>query len=164
MNDLDKDFCELECIDRRSGIDRRVADNLELIGADRRSCIDRRSGTGRRCTRRFQVKNFIFVKLWSEFEEDIGQLLDISNGGLSFRYMSDDEEPRTFSDLSIFTNGNIIVSRIPFTTISDIELNKGPASKPIIFRRSGAQFDQLAFRQQLELEQFLNQYAEVGKA
>jgi len=164
MNDLDKDFCELECIDRRSGIDRRMADNLERIDADRRSCIDRRSGTGRRCTQRFQVKNFIFVRLRSEFEEDIGQLLDISNGGLSFRYMSDDVEPRIFSELSIFTNGNIIVSRIPFKTISDIELNKGPASIPIIFRRSGAQFGPLAFRQQFELEQFLNNYAQVSKA
>ena len=164
MNDLQKDCYELECIDRRSGIDRRSADNRKLIDADKRNCADRRRGTDRRSTQRFQVKSFTFVKLWSEFDEDIGQLLDISSGGLSFRYMSEGEESRTFSKLSIFTNKSIIISRIPFKTISDIELDRGSASIPIIFRRSGIQFGYLAPHQQLELEQFLNHRVNVAKA
>jgi len=160
MNDLQKDLCELECIDRRSGVDRRTADTPLLPGADKRSCIDRRNGFARRSTHRFQVKNFIFVKLWSELDEDIGQLLDISSNGLSFRYMSDNEAG-SFSKLSILTNNTIVIPKIPFKTISDIELQNGLPSMPIIFRRCGVQFGQLSSHQQFQLEQFLKYYGEV---
>jgi hypothetical protein len=156
MNDLHKDFYELECIDRRSGINRRSKDSHELIGADKRNCIDRRRGSDRRSTQRYQAKNFTFVKLWSNFDEDIGQLLDIGNGGLSFRYMSENEEPRIFSELGVFTKGHVIITRIPFKIISDIELDKGSASTPIIFRRMGVQFGHLSPNQEFELDQFLD--------
>jgi hypothetical protein len=110
----------------------------------------------RRKDKRFQVKRFTFVKLWSESNEDIGQLLDISKRGLSLRYFSKAQNPINFSQLGLFSpDCDLSIDGIPFRVVSDNELPNGSPLDPIDFRRSGVQFGQLTTKQLSELEYFL---------
>jgi len=148
---------------RRSYIDRRVFDDPNFSGIERRMIKDRRGGTCRRENKRFQVKDFTFVKLWSESNEDIGQLLDLSKRGLSLRYFVTGENPGNFSELGIFSSGSgLAVDGIPFRIISDTELDESPFG-PVMFRRSGVQFGQLASKQKSNLDYFLKNYT-LGQA
>lgn len=100
---------------RRSGQDRRMSANPHYKGIERRISRDRRLGTHRRIYKRFRAKDLTFVKLNSEYEEDIGQLLDISKGGLSLRYFKDKQKSRNYFDLGIFmSSGDFSVDWIPF--------------------------------------------------
>ena len=110
----------------------------------------------RRKDERFQVKRFTFVKLCSESNEDIGQLLDISESGLSLRYFLKAQNPINFSQLGIFSpDCDLAIDGIPFRVISDTELPNGSPLDPIMFRRSGVQFGQLTPKQLSELDYFL---------
>ena len=122
------------------------------------SRIDKRitGGKNRRKDKRFRVKDFTFVKLWSASNEDIGQLLDISKRGLSLRYFVYAKHPSNFSQLGIFSSGSdLAIDGIPFRVVSDTELPDGSPFGPIIFRRSGVQFGQLTFNQLSALDYFI---------
>jgi hypothetical protein len=110
----------------------------------------------RRKDERFQVKRFTFVKLCSETDEDIGQLLDISESGLSLRYFLKAQNPINFSQLGIFSpDCDLAIDGIPFRVVSDTELPNGFPLDPIMFRRCGIQFGQLTSKQLSELDYFL---------
>jgi hypothetical protein len=140
---------------RRSYIERRVFDDPNFGGIERRMIKDRRRVSCRRENKRFQIKDFTFVKLWSESNEDIGQLLDLSKRGLSFRYYVTGKNPSNFSELGIFSSGSgLAVDGIPFRIISDTELDESLFG-PIIFRRSGLLFGPLTPDQISKLDYFL---------
>ncbi len=104
----------------RSGSDRRVFDDPGYKGLERRTSKERRKGSRKRKYQRFSTKDITFVKLRSESEIDIGQLLDISEGGLALRYFVNTEKLRNYNDLGIFLSGrNFRIDRIPFKTISN---------------------------------------------
>ncbi len=159
MNSSHKNLQENIFEDRRSRRDPRVADGNIFIETDRRIHKDRRNGTGRRKHKRFQVKNFTFVKFRSESDEDVGQLLDISKGGLSLRYFVNSEKPKKFYKLDILlSGGDFIIAGIPFRTISDTELSDGLQFSPTFFRRSSVQFGHLTPKQIYKLDYFFSQH------
>jgi hypothetical protein len=156
MGDSHKAIKKCQCKDRRCGEDRRKASADIFTGSERRSRKDRRSGLKRRIHPRFQVENFIYVNLKSDSDKDIGQLIDISNGGLSFRYFVSAKKPRNFSKLDIVLSGSdFAITGLPFRTVSDNELINGFQSGPIIFRRYSVQFEQLTYNQNFKLCYFL---------
>jgi hypothetical protein len=143
---------------RRSYIDRRVFDDPNFSGIERRMIKNRRGVACRRENKRFQIKDFTFVKLWSGPNEDIGQLLDLSKRGLSFRYFVTGKNPSNFSELGIFSSGcDLAIDGIPFSIISDTELNESSFG-PIIFRRSGVLFGPLTDYQISKLNYFLKNF------
>lgn len=151
------------CIERRSKKDRRVSSGYIPCDSEKRGCGDRRSGIPRRKKRRFGVCNFTYVKLCCEHDKDIGQLLDISTEGLSFRYLSNGEGTKTFSELSILlSNGDLAVSSVPIKTTSDVDLHPGASPCPINFRRAGVQFGFLTDIQKNELDRYLDTHI-LGK-
>ena len=144
--------------ERRSGRDRRGADDIISAGTERRSSKDSINGIERRKHRRFKVKDFTFVKFRSESDEDVGQLLDISKEGLSLRYFVNTKKPKNFYKLDIYlSGGDFIIAGIPFKTISNTELNDGLQFSPPIFRRSSVQFGHLTPNQISKLDYFLSQ-------
>lgn len=136
-----------------------MTDGKVFTETDRRIRKDRRNGAERRKHERFEVKDFTFVKLRSEYEEDVGQLLDISKGGLSLRYFVNAEKPKIFDKLDIFfSGGEFIIAGIPFKTISNTKLSDGLQFSPTIFRRSGVQFGHLTPKQISKLDYFFSQH------
>jgi len=83
----------------------------------------------------------------------VGEIIDISLGGLAFRYVDrgewDDMPP---SDLGIlFGNGDLCLEDIPLKVISDCAINDGIN----ITRRCGVQFGELTKKQLEQLEYFI---------
>ena len=125
-------------------------------GTYTRSHKDRRNGLNRRKHQRFQVEDFTFVNLKSKSYKDVGQLIDISNGGLSFRYFVGAKKPRKFNKLDVVLSGSdFAITGLPFRIISDTELTNGFQSSPIIFRRYCVQFEELTYNQNFKLCYFL---------
>ncbi len=136
-----------------------MTDGNIFTETDRRIYKDRRSGIGRRKHERFKIKDFTFVKFRSESDEDVGQLLDISKGGLSLRYFVNTKKPKNFYKLDIFlSGGDFIIAGIPFKTISNTELSDGLQFSPTIFRRSSVQFGHLTPNQISKLDYFFSQH------
>ena len=151
-------------VGRRAGEDRRTHRRQRYKGLEKRRSDERRTSRDKRKYRRFRVKDLTFVKLWSEADEDIGQLLDISEGGLSLRYFVNVEKSGDYSELGIFLSGDdFTIDRIPFKTVSNTMLvNKSPFS-PIILRRYGIKFEELTPEQVHKLDLFLDKYT-LGEA
>ena len=159
MDDLHKELKRCKCIDRRCGKDRRVGVGDIFTGTDRRSRKDRRSGLQRRKHQRFQLEDFTFVNLKSEADKDLGQLIDISNGGLSFRYFVGAKKPGNFSKLDIVLSGSdFAITGLPFRVVSDTELTNGFQYSPINFRRYCVQFEELTYNQNFKLCYFLSNH------
>lgn len=130
---------------------------------ERRISGDRRKRKENRTHTRYFAKELTFVKLVSEHEVNMGQLLDISRGGLSIRCFAAEENLQDFADLSIFSSyGDCNSGKIPIRIISDIEWEKLSSGKQIL-RRYGIQFDKLTPGQTAELDNFLLNHT-LGKA
>jgi len=159
MDDLHKELKKCKCMDRRCGKDRRVVVSDIFAGKERRSLKDRRSGLQRRKHQRFQLEDFTFVNLKSKSAKDIGQLIDISNGGLSFRYFVGAKKPKNFSKLDIVLSGSdFAITGLPIRIVSDNELVNGFQSGPINFRRYCVQFEELTYNQNFKLCYFLSNH------
>ena len=103
---------------------------------------------------RFQVPKSAFVG-FGPYDAKVGQVIDVSMGGLAFRYVGT-EEPSN-GELSIFlAERDFYVGQIPFRTISDFEIAGKTSSTSVTLRRSGVQFEKLTDHQTSQLEHFLN--------
>jgi hypothetical protein len=110
----------------------------------------------RRKFRRFRVKNPAFVVFNTE-PTKLGEIIDISMSGLSFRYMVDSEELVNQSrELDIlFGDDDFYLDRLLFVTISDRMTSNGLPFSTMLMRRRGVQFSDLSAPQQSELEYFI---------
>ena len=114
----------------------------------RKEIVERRNHT------RFQVPKSAFVG-FGPYDAKVGQIIDVSTGGLAFRYVGT-EEPSN-GELSIFlAERDFYVGQIPFKTISDFEIAGKTPSTPVPLRRSGVQFGRLTGDQTSRLEHLLH--------
>lgn len=162
---MDSDYQNYPSVSsRRSGSDRREFSDPKYKGIERRVSGERRQGARERRYERFRAKELTFVKLSSKTNVDIGQMLDISKGGLSLRYFIDSEKSQDYSKLGIFlSGGNFILDQIPFRIVSDTVINSSPPFSMIALRRFGVQFKDLQPDQIARLDYFLLNYT-LGEA
>ena len=149
--------------DRRSGIDRRLCADPYDKGPERR-ITDRRSEIDKRKDIRYWVKDHILVNLRSESKSNLGQLLDISKGGLAFYYFANAKKPKNYSELGIFpSNDDFAIARIPCKTVSDTKMiNESPFGTKIL-RRHSIRFENLTPAQKIKMDYFLRNYT-LGEA
>lgn len=110
----------------------------------------------RRCSQRFDVSDVAFA----EFEPDsiqVGQLIDISEGGLSFRYIESDEWEDDMKELSIFTpSQETNLNKIPFLTVYDSRIEKDNSFSSMPMRRRSVKFGKLNKNQRSQLGKFIS--------
>jgi hypothetical protein len=141
---------------RRLCSDRRASAGSNYRGIERRINGDRRKGTRKRGQTRFRAKDLTFVKLCSESDVDIGQMLDISKEGLSLLYIIDGEKSQNYSSLGVFlSGGDFIIDQIPFRTVSDTILTYEFLFSTIILSRYAVQFEKLTPEQTAKLDYFM---------
>lgn len=108
----------------------------------------------RRC-RRFPVKDGVIA-----LDSVYGEIIDVSFGGLSFRYTAYDDmttEPAEFG--IIFGGEELFFDNIPLTNVCDIvmdEENPGGAGE---VRRRGMAFGDLVPEQVVTLARFIRQFS-----
>jgi hypothetical protein len=111
----------------------------------------------RRKNRRFQAQEGAFVSLGTHGPK-YWQILDISMGGLSFRYMPESEDLNRARRLDILTHDTLFsLEEIPFTSVSDFEMNDD--SQPnYSLRRHGVQFGELTPAKIFRLDYFIRNH------
>jgi hypothetical protein len=115
--------------------------------------------------KRYQVPTNSYISLGSD-DFVLGQIIDISMGGIAFRYMGSEKLPDE-SHLDIFlTEDDLCLGKVPFKIVSDYEIPNTVLCKtadPIppscrTMRRSGLQFGELKSDQKSELESFIQNH------
>ncbi len=112
--------------------------------------------------RRFQIRQGTYVALAPPYGK-VGPVIDISMGGLSFRYV-DGKETANESYIHIFlTEANFYLEKVPVKTILDFKIPDKSASSSITMRRCGLQFRGLTHNQASQLKFFVENYS-IGEA
>ncbi len=94
----------------------------------------------------------------------MGKIIDISEGGLAFRYINTEDKTSGPCELDIFlSDGNFYLNKVPFKNISDVEMDNVPSLASIRMRRCGLQFGDLTPDQIFDLEYFIENHT-VGEA
>lgn len=112
----------------------------------------------RREHRRFEVPIGVFVA-FRPHDTRLGEIVDISTGGLAFRYLATKEPSNGSCKLKIFpTEGDSYLNDVLFETITDFGTYQIPFTS-ITMRRSGVQFGELTHNQMSQLKLFIHNHA-----
>ncbi|SHJ67068.1 PilZ domain-containing protein [Malonomonas rubra DSM 5091] len=84
-------------------------------------------------------------------------IMDISESGLSFRYLGQKLKRSEVKEISLYHDFELIVDKIPVQTVSDQRLQ----DNLVPIRRSSVQFKDLSNEQRSQLEQFIRNYTEA---
>jgi hypothetical protein len=120
----------------------------------------------RRQHKRFQVHDGAFAVLRPRSDilgqviDIVGEIVDISQGGLMFRYIAGENRSHRPFELDIVLAGDDFrLDKIPFRAVSDMELAGEWSFSPTTVRRQGVQFGVLTDAQKAQLQYFLKNYA-----
>jgi len=112
--------------------------------------------------KRFQVPGGVFVGFGPRANK-VGQVVDVSMGGLGYRYVGC-EESSDGSHLDIFsTDNDFYLGAVPFKTVCDLQVVGRALSSPMTMRRCGVRFGKLSRKQSAHLEYFIQRYT-LGEA
>jgi hypothetical protein len=120
--------------------------------------VGRKRTIERRKHKRYKAVEGAYAAI-SPNSHKLGQVIDISMGGLSFKYIdttSDDIEFEQSSEESIFLSSmGYYVGDLPFKTISDYEITNAPSFSSMKIRKRHVQFTDLSFKQLFDLDYYL---------
>jgi hypothetical protein len=112
--------------------------------------------------KRYRIRQGAYVALAPPFGR-VGRMIDISKGGLSFRYV-DGKETTNGSYVNILlTEANFYLDKVPVKTILDFKIPDKSTSSSITMKRCGLQFEGLTHKQASELKFFVDNYS-IGEA
>jgi hypothetical protein len=104
---------------------------------------------------RYRVCDRAFTIDWSETQR-LGEIMDISRSGMSFRCIDEQNGFKSMSELGIFSSvHNFFLKRIKFETLSNVQLHGHPTST-IIMRRHSGRFLSLTALQQEEIDNLID--------
>jgi hypothetical protein len=113
----------------------------------------------RRTHPRRRVKEGAFAVLPADFK--LGQIEDISRGGLAFCYVPIEELKDDTVELEIyFVADKFNLKRIPFETVSDYPIDENLPFNYVERRRRHLKFGDLDAVQQMQLEYFIKNYTD----
>ena len=112
----------------------------------------------RRKNQRFKAAQGAYAVL-GPVTSKLGQIEDISMGGLAFKYLADEARSNGAGELDIIVRQDCLcVKSIPIQTVSDFELAKESAFSTVRLRQQGVQFSKLTSDQTSQLEFFLKHH------
>ena len=105
--------------------------------------------------KRFKVKDRAFAVLGPDALK-LCHMIDISKGGLSFRYFIDSEElAEEIFELGVLFGDDFYLEKIPARVISDNVIENDSHFSTVIMRRRGVQFGDLSSRQKEQIDYFI---------
>lgn len=109
----------------------------------------------RRKHQRFQVQEGACAVFTPDFC-NWGQIVDVSRGGLAFRYTGSEQLPNASFDLGIsLANIGFYLGNVPFKAIWDCDITDEAACSSAKTRQCGVQFGELTLNQISQLEYFI---------
>jgi len=120
--------------------------------------IEKKQLVERRKHKRFKAPRDAFVAIRPHYAE-VGQITDVSMGGLGFHCLATEEPSDGSSELDIFLSGRAFwLHRVPFKTIWSVEIPGKTPLTAVPMRRSGVQFGELTPNQRSQLEYFIENH------
>jgi hypothetical protein len=120
--------------------------------------VGRKRTIERRKHKRYKAVEGAYAAI-SPNSHKLGQVIDISMGGLSFKYIdttSDDTDFEQSPEESVFLSSmGYYVGDLPFQTISDYEITNAPSFSSMKIRKRHVQFTDLSFKQLFDLDYYL---------
>lgn len=118
----------------------------------------RKNTVERREYRRYGVVPHLLASLCPDFSV-VGPIINISMGGLEFRYVGGDEPVKGLSRLNISArDGSFYLFRVPFKPVWEYALSEEFCVGCIALRYCGVQFDDLTDAQESELRYLIQIY------
>lgn len=123
-----------------------------------------KSVTERRKHERFATKDIAFAILRADREEELGQIVNISMGGLAFQYFIGNREFQKAQKLDVLlADSGLHVENIAFGVVEDYELvNELPFSS-ITKREQRVVFNGLSDSQKQGLETFIRRHTNFNR-
>ena len=113
--------------------------------------------------RRFQTQERVYTAI-NNGSIKIGQIQNISKGGLAFRYVANREQVEGSYKVDIFATDNAFyLKNIPFKSISDVYIDFEIPFSTTSLRQCGGQFGELTRIQVSQLDYFIESYT-ISKA
>lgn len=120
--------------------------------------VGRKRTIERRKNKRYKAVEGAYAAI-SPNSNKIGQIIDISMGGLCFKYINTEnksEEPVNRNEKSIFLSSvGYYVGDLPFQTIADYEMTDRPSFSSMKVRKRHVKFTDLTFKQLFDLDHYL---------
>jgi PilZ domain len=112
----------------------------------------------RRSHERYQVQQGVYALL-KNGSSKLGQIMNISPGGLAFKYINHDEQIGEPVEVDIFISGNgYFLKGIPCKKISDIHVDNFVPFSTFEMRQLGVQFGAMSHGQVTQLDAFIKKY------
>ena len=110
----------------------------------------------RRKHRRYHAKEGAYAAI-SPHSRKLGQIIDISMGGLAFKYIdTKDKQEDSQPERSIFLSSlGYYVGELPFKTVEDYEITNYPSFSSMKLRKRRVKFEELSFKQLFDLDYYL---------
>lgn len=120
--------------------------------------VGRKRTIERRKNKRYKAVEGAYAAI-SPNSHKLGQIIDLSMGGLAFKYIDtshDDPDARRDPEETIFLSSmGYYVGDLPFKTISDYEITNTPSFSSMKVRKRHVQFKDLTFKQLFDLDYYL---------
>lgn len=115
----------------------------------------------RRKHKRYKISDVAFAVLKSEMNEDLGQITNISRGGLAFEYFvgSRKMEKASFLDIMLIKN-EFYIHQIPVRTIADFNISNELPFSTITKRRQSVCFESLDEVQEKQIDYLIRFHSE----
>jgi len=118
-----------------------------------------------RAHKRFKAQAGVLAVLGPNSKK-MGQLIDISKGGLAFHYKNGIEEPDVNYELSILFDDSNTLNHRPFkfnaSIISDIKVRNEVQFSTATIKRCGIQFEDLTYYQETWLDECIRNHTVRG--
>ncbi|MCF6246990.1 MAG: PilZ domain-containing protein [Desulfobacula sp.] len=120
--------------------------------------VGRKRTVERRKNKRYKAVEGAYAAI-SPNSHKLGQIIDISMGGLSFKYIdtsNEEKESNATPEESIFLSSmGYYVGDLPFNIVSDYEVTNAPSFSSMKVRKRHVQFNDLSFKQLFDLDYYL---------
>ena len=118
----------------------------------------RKDNNERRSFRRLRAKEGAFAVLRPQCTK-LGQIVDISEGGLAFHYVFTGNQKNGEHEVDIFLAGNgFYLEKIPVKTVCDFKITKKIPTSSVPLRRCSLEFNGLEKSKASKIEYFLSNH------
>ena len=120
----------------------------------------RKDAVERRKHKRFKAKEGAFAILTAD-KNRMGQIKDISKGGLTFQYIDSGEPPKSSVEVEIFLAlHDFYLKKLPIKNIEEFEIDNPLPFSSLPMRQLSIQFGKMKPIQKSLLEHFLQNYTD----
>ncbi len=121
--------------------------------------VGRKRTVERRRNKRYKAVEGAYAAI-SPNSHKLGQIIDISMGGLSFKYIdtsngSKKNDPLMGEEAIFLSSMGYYVGDLPFNTVSDYEVTNAPSFSSMKVRKRHLRFSDLTFKQLFDLDYYL---------